>query len=221
MGYSHFSLTSGYDGRVWNTNASATVVGGAFPWKAKQRLSARIEDATPLHPAVSFHPSWLQINLGSPGSLSNSLQYRKRFPSLWDTVNTKQLSLHFLLKKIRTEPAVLQRGGEGEASVTAKEALALWMQEAVLEKFFFNHSNSHTVQGFFFLLGYMHTYILKAAIYNSELLVPRFHMYYLKSDIPSTSFSYQKKQMRKKPQTKIHPPPSPHSCQHKESWADT
>lgn len=48
-------------------------------------------------------------------------------------------------------------------------------------------------RAFFFQLGYMHTYILKAAVYNSELLVPRFHMYYLKSDILSTRFSYQKR----------------------------
>lgn len=45
----------------------------------------------------------------------------------------------------------------------------------------------------FVIWGYTHTPILKAAVYNSELLAVRFHMYYLKKVRHLHSFRYQKK----------------------------
>lgn len=109
MAYSHFSLTPGYDGMVWN-NASATAA-ECISWQsqAKPSLAARLEGIIPLHQAGSFHPAWLQINLGSPWSLCNSLQFQvcrtqttqnnSAFPFFWKRAGQSQQ----YLKEMGTE----------------------------------------------------------------------------------------------------------------------
>lgn len=99
---------------------------------------------------------------------------------------------------------------EGEAS--AKQALpsAVGMRGCTSDTillFFLTTWRAIHFRASFCYLGYIHMCILEAVVYNSELLVVRFHMYYLKKKIyvPSQLQLLEKADNKTHPQTRTEP----------------